>query len=672
MTRTIPFVLALALGRVALAASPLADPAHGGAMEVFGDDGRVTALPLLRSEVVVELRGDLASVKLTQTFSNPGTVALHARYVFPLPPDAAVHGMTLRCGDEIIEARIRQEQEAKAEFEQAKREGRQAALLTQHRPNVFTQEVAHLMPGRPVEVEVRYVHPVPLEDGELVFHFPMVVGPRYLTANAPAAGEPAPLKLGAWNVPASAPVATGRAVDGSRVSLELQLDAGMPVRAIGSPTHAVDITAQGATRRTVRLAGSRTADDRDFELHYRLAGERAAVGVTTWADGKDGVVSLLVEPPAGLSNPDVTAREMIFLLDCSGSMSGVPLETSKRFMRRALLNLRPADAFRIIRFSDAATAFSSTALPATAPNIQRGLAYVGALSSEGGTEMTTGIRAALEPAALEGHLRIVTFLTDGYIGNDVEIVRLVQQKRGEARLFSFGVGAGVNRYLLDELARVGRGAARIVKDGENAEEAADLLANRLEAPYLTDIAVDWGTAAVRDATPVLVPDLFLGQSVRILARYDRPGTHRVVVRGRVGGRTVELPLELTLPAKNESAAALPITWARGQIEDRMQAYLSPALDDAARRKLQDDVTALGLKWGLVTQWTSFLAVSRAVVNPTGAAKNADVPVPPVHNVSPAAYSGGFAGSSAPEPATLAALAAMSAAAARAMRRRKTA
>jgi Ca-activated chloride channel family protein len=631
------------------------DPLPGGTLEAEMD-GRPVQLPLLRTDMAARILGDLATVKLTQTFQNPYPRPLNARYIFPLPAEAAVHAMRLWTGDFVIEGQIREVRQAKAEFEQAKKQGKQAALVTQHRPNVFTQEVANLMPGASVKVELHYAHAVPKLDGRYEFTFPMVVGPRYLSDNGPMAGEPAAVQAGAWDLPDSPPVAPPQHIDPDRVGIEVHIEAGLPVQRLQSPTHPIDVAGAGAAGRVVRLASGRTLDNKDFVLSWTLAGTGTAAGVTTYASEGKGIVNLLIEPPAQAAEAELTPREMVFVLDCSGSMSGVPLEASKRFMRRALLGLRSTDVFRILRFSDTATAFSDRPLPATSENVQAGLLHLDGLISEGGTQMTSGIRAALDPDPVPGALRIVVFLTDGYIGNDVDVVRLIEQRRGQARLFSFGVGNGVNHYLLQEMARVGRGVARIVRPDQDAEAIADSLAKRLDAAYLTDVTIDWGKAPVHEPTPRVLPDLFLGQSLRVLARFEAPGTYEVMVHGKVAGRPMELPLRLELPSEAPEAEALPIVWARSQVEDRMIDYLSPARDEAERKRLQAEVTALGLKHRLVTQWTAFVAVARRVVNPAGKALDADVAVPQVEDLGEAAYPAqAFLGKAAPEPAEWAAM-----------------
>jgi Ca-activated chloride channel family protein len=658
-------------------------------------DGNEVPLPSLKLDMRARIQGDLASVILSQTFQNTHTTPIHARYTFPLPPDAAVHAMRFIVGDQMIEAEIREKKEARAVFEAARTRGNQAALVEQHRPNVFTQEVANLMPGAIVRVELEYAHVVEKQHGAYRFHFPMVVGPRFIPAassrgsrGAPtrATGEPLSLAVGVWNLPASSPVAPPERVDRDRVSVHIELDGGMPIRFLESPSHTIKVEKKGRERRSVQLGRGRTLDNQDFELHYRLADDDISAGVTTYTAGGDGYLSLLFEPPTSVADEDISRREMVFVLDCSGSMSGVPLAASKRFMRKALSNLRPGDTFRIIRFSDSATTWSESPMPATAGNIRNGIQYIDSLFGSGGTHMVSGIRAALAPAVPEDALRLVVFLTDGYIGNDVEIVRLIEARRGDARLFSFGIGNSVNRYLIQEMGRVGRGASRMVRPDDDAERAADEWVARLDAPVLTDIEIDWGEAAVRDVFPRAIPDLFMGQTLRVMARYDQPGEHRAVIHGRIAGKPVSLPLDLELPAHDDGVAgqAVPIIWARSQIEDRMIEFISPAVDQDRRDSLQREVTSLGLEHRLLTQWTSFVAVAREVVNPGGRGASVDVEVPQAEDVSEAAYppealskggrgaeltpapqsfsggmqlvaQSGFSGASGPEPSTWLAL-----------------
>jgi Ca-activated chloride channel homolog len=629
--------------------------------------GRTVHFPSLKTDVAADIQGDLATVTVTQTFVNPTATPLNAKYLFPLHKDAAVFAMTMEVGEEIVQAKIREREEARQTFEQGKREGKAAALLEQHRPNMFTQEIANLMPGDRIKVTLKYTQTVTRIDGGYQLVVPLVVGPRYIPSDqaisrpqvavlAPAGvlrdllddkATPPPA-TGVWQlgpVP-DYPEVTGltipATIDRDRVSIQVNLASGIPIAGVTSSTHALATT--GDTRaKTVTLAAGRTVDNRDFILRYALSGTAPQAGLLAHRDARGGTFSLLIEPPQAPAAADITPREMVFVLDTSGSMAGLPIEASKTFMRHALQALRPADYFRIIRFSSSAGELASSPLPATPTNIRAGMGYVDGLHTDGGTEVLAGLRQAYGIAQRPGTLRIVVFLSDGYVGNEPEILRMVASSVGQGRLYAFGIGTAVNRYLIEEMARHGRGLSRVIDPSEKSHEAAIQFASRLKTPVLTDIRIDWGSLKPQDVTPALIPDLFEGDSIRIQGRFEAAGTHLVKVSGKVNGRPALLPLQIDLPAGATEGGreAIPLIWARSRIADHMHELMVPqglrtsGLADAA---LKAAVTDLGLKFSLVTQWTSFVAVSERKVNADPAsARDSNVPLPMVEGVAPSAY-----------------------------------
>ncbi|MBK8510465.1 MAG: VWA domain-containing protein [Candidatus Competibacteraceae bacterium] len=650
----------------------------GGALAVVPDDlgGRIEAqvdgkpvtFPLLKTDIDADVQGDLAAVTVTQTFANPLNQAVNATYLFPLNETAAVNAMTMEVGDERVQAKIQRIEEARATFKKAQSEGRSAALLTQHRPNMFTQDIANLMPGLPIKVTLKYAQTVPRVDGAYELVVPLVVGPRYQpqgagiapNAAAPrggvrhweaetgtsggATGADSKTAYGQWEVeqlPAYPPVFELSApdqIDPERVGLAIHLNAGMAINTVESRTHPITTQTPEPGKADVRLTDGRTLDNRDFVLRYTLAGTRTQAGLLAYRDPRGGFFSLLLEPPQAPADAEVSSREMVFVLDCSGSMNGLPMDASKAFMRAALRKLRPADSFRIIRFSDSANEFSSQPLPATAQNIAAGLRYTDSLSGEGGTEMSTGIRQALAPPVPAGSIRIVTFLTDGYIGNEAEILALLKANLNDARLYAFGVGTGVNRYWLSEMGRVGRGFTRYMDPTEDLEKVTGELAERLQSPVLTDIRIDWGGMEASEQSPDPIPDLFAGQSIRIQGRYNRPGPHQITVRGLVRGRPATLPLNIDLPESSTEGEAVPIIWARSVIGDLHYQMTTgahrPGAETADKDALKQRITDLGLNFALVTPWTAFVAVSEKIYNPDPA-KTPTLPVatPQVKGVS---------------------------------------
>jgi Ca-activated chloride channel family protein len=653
-------------------------PGRAGAA-VFPDDqglaGRITAeaggrtvhFPSLKTDVVADIQGDLATVTVTQTFVNPTATPLNAKYLFPLHKDAAVFAMTMEVGEEVVQAKIREREEARQAFEQGKREGKAAALLEQHRPNMFTQEIANLMPGDPIKVTLKYTQTVPRSDGGYELNVPLVVGPRYIPLGETSRPQVAvlappsvlrdmpatdkatpPPATGVWQLgpvpgyPDVAGLTIPATVDADRVSIRVNLATGMPITGVTSATHTLSTTGD-AKAKVVTLAEGRTVDNRDFILRYTLAGSAPQAGLLAHRDAQGGTFSLLIEPPQAPADADITPREMVFVLDTSGSMSGLPIEASKTFMRHALKALRPADYFRIIRFSNNASELASGPVPATYANVAAGLAYVDRLSADGGTEALSGLRQAYGVAQAPGTLRIVVFLSDGYVGNEPEILRMVSASVGQGRLYAFGIGSAVNRYLIEEMARHGRGLSRVIDPTEKSHEAAIQFASRLKTPVLTDIQIDWGSLKPMDVTPALIPDLFEGDSIRIQGRFEASGTHLVKVSGRVNGRPALLPLQIDLPAEATGAAreAIPLIWARSRIADHMHELMVPVslrTSGMVDTGLKAAVTGLGLKFSLVTQWTSFVAVSERRVNADPAsARSADVPLPMVKGVEPSAY-----------------------------------
>ncbi len=637
--------------------------------------GRRVEFPVLKTDVTADVQGDLATVSVVQTFANPLAVPVHARYLFPLNRNAAVNAMTMEVGDERIRAEIQEIHAAKKTFEAAKQAGKAAALLEQHRPNMFTQRIANLMPGLPIRVTLVYVQTVPKVDGHYELVVPLVVGPRFQPVGADAprrASSAVPADTaGEWKLEALPKYPPVRGldipdtVDAERVSIAVDLEAGVPVRWAASDTHRVTVDQPAPRLAHVALAGGRTIDNRDFVLQYALAGPQTSAGVLAARDGRGGFFSLLIEPPAAPQQDEILPREVVFVLDCSGSMSGLPMQASKAFMREALANLRGTDSFRIVRFSDSATEFSRQPLPATPDNLRRGAAYTDSLRGSGGTMMTSGIRQALAVPAPAGALRLVVFLTDGYIGNELEALRLVESLRGDARLYAFGVGAGVNRYLLDELGRVGHGFTRYMDPTEAVADVAHELAGRIDAPVLTDIAIDWGNAPVADVTPAQLPDLFAGGSVRVQGRYTQPGDYQIRVHGRARGHAAELRLPVSFPARPTTAENNPIAaiWARSSIADAMHELVTPPQRRPSAEDndmIQARVTKLGLDYSLVSRWTAFVAVSEQIYNAQpGGTPDRDLPLPLVKGVTANAYPrSGFTGVVAPEPSPWLALAVM--------------
>ncbi|THB65643.1 MAG: VWA domain-containing protein, partial [Desulfovibrio sp.] len=545
----------------------------GGSMEAVIGGQRID-FPVLHTDIEASIQGDTATVKVTQVFANPAQEPVHARYLFPLNERAAVHAMTMVVGNERIQAVIMESRQAQETFEQAKEEGRAASLLTQQRPNMFTQDLANLMPGNEVTVTLEYVQSVPRRDNAYELVVPLVVGPRYVPQDRdPQLQELEDLP----DYPGVTGLTLSEELTQERVAISVDLEADMEIALIESPSHAIqeDILENGLRR--VTLAQGRVIDNKDFVLRYQLASSLVQAGLLTHHDERGGFFSLLIEPPSGVEMDQTTPRELVFVIDTSGSMDGQPLDACKAFMRQCLQTMRPNDVFRIVRFANQARDIWVDPKYATTSNINQAISAVNNLQAGGGTEMRAGVLRALEPPVTPGTVRLVVFLTDGYIGNEYEVLRLINENLGQARIFSLGVGTSVNRFLLEEMSAIGRGRTRYIDLDDNAHDAAVAFARTLEGPVLTDISIDWGALEPFQISPPTIPDLFAGESIRIQGRYSTPGQGTIIIKGMAGGNQAVVKVLGYFPPGDTGSEtqSVALMWARARIETFTRAFYLP-------------------------------------------------------------------------------------------------
>ncbi len=612
-----------------------------GALHVLGKDGKPAGLcPLKHTDVKAEVSGFVARVWVTQQFENPYTDKIEAVYTFPLPEDAAVDDMTMQGGKRTIRGKILPREQARAVYEAARAAGHVAGLLDQERPNIFTQSVANIMPGESVTVTISYVELLPYEDGTYEFVFPMVVGPRYIP------GTETGKQGGSWapdtdQVPDASRITPPVTPEGTRaghdISIEVTLDAGLPLEALESISHAIVNTPLGPAGARVQLKDEAVIPNKDFILRYRVAGQRIGDAVLAHASARGRFFTLILQPPEKLHIEDVTPKELVFVLDTSGSMSGFPIEKAKETMKLALDGLYSQDTFNLITFSGDTHILFEKPVPATKENLAKAQAFLASRAGGGGTEMMKAIRAALAPSDSQEHVRIVCFMTDGYVGNDMEIIAEVQ-KHPNARVFSFGIGSSVNRFLLDKMAAEGRGEVEYVALNEDGSAAARRFHQRVRNPLLTDISVDWGGLAVSDIYPQRIPDLFGAKPVIVTGRYTGAGQGVIRLRGRMAGMPFLREIRVDLPADEPRHDVLASLWARKKIDDLMAHDYAGLQQGSAREDVQKAITQLGLEYRLMTQFTSFVAVEEMTVTVGGEPKRIDVPVEMPEGVS---YEGVF-------------------------------
>jgi len=624
-------------------AAPLSP--SSGTLEILGKDGSVRGVcPLKHTDVHGAISGFLARVSVTQIFENSLSTAIEAIYTFPLPQDASVDDMTIQVGGRTIRALIKERREARRIYEKAKNTGHVAALLGQERPNIFSQAISNIMPGEQVTVSISYAETLQYQDGSYEFFFPMVVGPRYIP------GQPTGKQGTGWapdtdKVPDASKITPPVTPPGTRaghdVSLELAIDAGVPIQEVKSSSHQIDVERPSSSRVDIRLSNKTQIPNKDFVLKYAVAGQDIGDAVLSqWSTGKSatgGHFTLILQPPARVPESDVTPKELVFVLDTSGSMMGFPITKAASLIDRALDELYPGDTFNLITFSgDTRVVFPEPVFP-TAENIRKAREVLRQQRGYGGTEMMKAIRAALEPSDSLDHVRVVCFVTDGFVGNDLEIIGEIQ-KHPNARVFAFGIGSSVNRFLIEGMAKAGRGDSEVVTLNDKADEASHRLYERLRSPLLTDIAIDWHGLPVTDVYPQKLPDLFSGKPLVVSGRYLAPVSGNIRLKGKRAGEEFVREIPVTLTASAAANSILPGFWARRRIDDLMSRDWSGAQSGAMKPELQKEITQLGLDYRLMTQFTSFVAVEDRVVTQNGKPQRVEVPVELPEGVS---YEGVF-------------------------------
>jgi Ca-activated chloride channel family protein len=611
-----------------------------GALNAFGARGRARGLcPLKHTDVRASVAGFLARVTVTQEFENPFTEKIEAVYTFPLPQAAAVDDMTMRVGERTVKGRIMRREEAGEVYRTARNAGQVASLLDQERPNVFTQSIANIMPGERVTVIISYVETLKYEAGTYEFMFPMVVGPRYIPGTPSGRRPPrgSGRRPSTDRVPDASRITPAVAARGTRaghdISVEVSLDAGVPVEGLKSPSHEIDVERPSQTSARVRLKSLNVIPNRDFILRYDVAGSKIQDAVLTHRDSRGGYFTLILQPPDRVTVEDVTPKELVFVLDTSGSMEGFPIEKAKETMGLALDHLYPQDTFNLITFAGDTHVLFKEPVPATRENLLKAKQFLKSREGDGGTEMMEAIRAALEPSDAQGHVRIVCFMTDGEVGNDFAIISEVQ-KHPNARVFSMGFSDAPNRFLLDKMAEQGRGEVEYVADGDDGSAAARRFHERVRNPLLTDIQIDWGGLQVSDVYPRRIPDLFGSGPVIVSGRYTAGGRGVVRLRGTMSGQAFEREIAVELPESQAENDVLATLWARRRVEDLLSDDYAGAQSGEVREDLRAEITGLGLEYRLLTKFTSFVAVEETTVTDGGKPRRIDVPVETPEGTNP--------------------------------------
>ena len=603
---------------------------------VVKGDPEVDHLPLKDTRVELAVSGVVADVKVVQTYRNEGSRPINASYVFPASTRAAVYAMRMRIGDQVVVAKIKEREAAKREFDAAKKEGKSASLLEQNRPNVFSMSLANIMPRDQIEVELRYTELLVPTDGTYEVVYPTVVGPRY--SSQPESSAP---KEDRW---VKSPYTHQGEKPGSTLHISARISAGVPIQDLSCASHRILPQWQSPT--VARL----TLDDadpfqgnRDFVLRYRLAGDQIASGLILYQGEGENFFLYMAQPPRRVTGEDIPAREYIFVVDVSGSMNGFPLNTAKQLLKDLIGQLRPSDLFNVVLFAGDSSVLSPKSLQASQENISGAIRLLEQQRGGGATELLPAIKQAMSLPREANVSRSIVLVTDGYISGEQGVFDYIRENLNQCNVFSFGIGSSVNRYLIEGVAKAGMGEPFIVTQESEAPAVAARFREYIQTPLLTDIRIRSVGFDTYDVHPAHLPDLLSQRPVILFGKWRGEVAGSFELRGKTGRGDYATSLDVAGLRPDEAHRALRYLWARSRIAE---------LSDYGSRSVSADrveeITTLGVKYNLLTQYTSFIAVREEVRNPAGSAKDVSQPLPLPLGVSDLAVGGGTEVGSEPE------------------------
>ena len=610
------------------------------------DSEALMILPLEGTDVLLEVTGGIVTATVTQTFVNHTPHTLEAIYTFPLPSKAAVTDMELQVGDRIIRSVVQEKEQAKKTYEAAKEEGKKTALVEQKRPNIFTTSVANFGPGERVSIQLQYMESLPYQKGQYTVRFPMVVGQRYLPPElvqqedgsfAMRAPDPEDQSINPPLLPTTLP-------EQANLSLEVTVQ-GIPLREVHSNTHAIRVEPSAAVegKTHVTLSRGQVVPHADFDLKLLLKEQETPDFSFVESSMEEERYGLLTLFPPTVENPkeDRRPRDVVFLIDTSGSMSGESIGQARTGLKKCMEMLRPEDRFNIIRFASDYSSFAPDFRTASPEKVAEAQGYIANLEAGGGTEMHPALRHALSFETKPGHLKLVIFLTDGNVGNEDELMRLLEQELGRARMFTFAIGSAPNEFLVRAMAEQGRGQARFINSHEDIGTEMTDFFRTLEAPVLTDIRLSWqdrdgNTRSLLGTYPSPCPDVFFHRPIQVVVSAKEAFEGQVTIQGVVQGERVTfvVPIESAL---SPSPAAEKL-YGRAMIQNQMLDWIR-ADTPVVRTEIRESIVETALKHQLVSKFTSRVAVEEQVSKePDGSLKTVQVKVPLPKGWDPAVFS----------------------------------
>ncbi|GAA0685097.1 marine proteobacterial sortase target protein [Marinobacterium maritimum] len=583
-----------------------------GSLVSRDEEGRMSEMPLLDTQVKMTVTGPILRAEVTQTFSNPGSNWTEALYLFPLPNEAAVDHMQLIIGDRVVAGEIKVKEEAKATYEAAKTEGKQAALVEQDRPNLFHTSVANIPPGGEVTVRIEYQQTLVWQEGAFSLRFPLAITPRYSGLIESAAREvtrEVNLAQGWQILPGERET---RMVNGAeeqdkqgKVAIEVALQPGFPLGYINSSSHDVTRQEEETRQQVVSVLIDEADEYKDFVLSWApvASAQPSAAFFSEQTEGGDNYGLLMLMPPQDLATK-VFDREVTFVIDTSGSMGGTSIKAAQAALIAGIQGLSAGDTFNVIEFNSDTSSLYRAPVAANARNKQQAINFIEHLSAGGGTEMWPALQAALVDSDDNQHLRQVIFITDGSVSYEKELFELINDRLGDARLYTVGIGSAPNSFFMEEAAVAGRGTYRYIASAGEAQEQMQALFDRLAKPVLANISISG--AGVHEVMPSRVPDLYAGEPLALAMKLESGA--QVEISGRIGDAVWSETVNIQ--STNDSHG-ISVDWAQRAVQDWRRRYLH----GESETRIREAIIELGLKYHLVTPYTSMVAVDRTPVRP---------------------------------------------------------
>ena len=572
---------------------------------LFKGSREFSKAPVLNTEVEIYITGMIARAVVKQSFRNPVSEWQEGIYVFPLPETAAVDHLRMKIGKRIIEGQIKEREAARKTYEKAKKAGKKTSLIEQERTNIFTTSVANIAPLETIIIEIEYQHAVDYDAGSFRLRFPMVVAPRYIPGQIEVKG----FAGNGWavntdQVPDAAritpPVLHPDSGKINPVSISINLNSGFKLPLIDSPYHRIRVRESKKFIYQVTLQEQDIPADRDFELVWRPEEHNRPVAALFKERINDVYYAMLMVLPPEVNTGEILSREIIFVIDTSGSMSGSSIEQAKSSLQLALTRLNPGDRFNVIQFNSFTHSLFQHPEPMTPSSIMIAKQYIDDLKASGGTEMAPALHAALDNQEENNDIRQVVFLTDGSIGNEDALFRIIQEKISRSRLFTVGIGSAPNSNFMRRAANFGRGTHTYIGKISEVQTKMEALFQKLESPVLTNISVSGLEPGKTEIWPEKTPDLYLGEPMIITFRSpDIPPS--LEINGRIAGEQWQAAIPLN---GGDQQKNISILWARNKIASLMDLHISHRDND----KIKQEIILTALEHHLVSRFTSLVAV----------------------------------------------------------------